>query len=80
VVIEGVMMKHEKHEVAPPLVVGRWGFQNDRDHWSYILEVDRLAMQVSSEGGVGVGAGVDGPIVVVVMGNRDPLGNGELPF
>jgi hypothetical protein len=37
-------------------------------------------MQVSSEGGVGVGAGVDGPIVVVVMGNRDPLGNGELPF
>jgi hypothetical protein len=37
-------------------------------------------MQVCSEGGVGVGAGVDRPIVVIVMGNRDPLGNGELLF
>jgi hypothetical protein len=25
-VVEGVAMKHEKHEVAPPLVVGRRGF------------------------------------------------------
>jgi hypothetical protein len=80
VVIEGVVMKHETHEVTPPLVVGRRGFQNDHDHWSYILEADRLAMQVCSEGGVGVGAGVDRPIVVIVMGNRDPLGNGELLF
>jgi hypothetical protein len=36
-VVEGVAMKREKHEVAPPLVVGRRGFQNDRDHRSYIL-------------------------------------------
>jgi hypothetical protein len=32
VVIEGVTMKREKHEVTPPLVVVRRGFQNDRDH------------------------------------------------
>jgi hypothetical protein len=32
VVVQGVSMKREKHEVTPPLVVGRRGFQNDRDH------------------------------------------------
>jgi hypothetical protein len=32
VVIQGVAMKHEKHEVMPPLVVGQRGFQNDRDY------------------------------------------------
>jgi hypothetical protein len=31
-VVQGVAMKREKHEVAPPLVVGRQGFQNDLDH------------------------------------------------
>jgi hypothetical protein len=36
-VIEGIAMKHEKHDVAPPLVVGRRGFQNDHDHRSYVL-------------------------------------------
>jgi hypothetical protein len=33
-VFKGVAMKHEKHEVAPLLVVGRRWFQNDRDHRS----------------------------------------------
>jgi hypothetical protein len=37
-------------------------------------------MQVRDEGGVGVGAGVDGAIVVVVLGNRDPLGSEKLLF
>jgi hypothetical protein len=36
-------------------------------------------VQVGGEGGVGVGAGVDGAIVIV-LGNRDPLGSGELLF
>jgi hypothetical protein len=80
VVVEGVATKHEKHEVAPPLVVGRRWFQDDRDHQSYILETGSLHVQVRGEGGVGVGAGVDGAIVVVVLGNRDPLGSGELLF
>jgi hypothetical protein len=42
VVIEGVAMKHEKHEVVSPLVVGRRGFQNHRDHQSYVLEAGSL--------------------------------------
>jgi hypothetical protein len=80
VVVEGVATKREKHEVAPPLVVGRRWFQDDRDHRSYILETDSLRVQVRGEGGVGVGASVDGAIVVIVRGNRDPLGSGELLF
>jgi hypothetical protein len=36
--------------------------QNDRGHRSYVLEADSLCMQVRGEGGVGVGAGVDGAI------------------
>jgi hypothetical protein len=80
VVIEGVVMKREKHEVAPPLVVGRRWFQDDRDHRSYILETGSLRVQVHGEGGVGVGAGVDGAIVVIVLGNCDPLGSDELLF
>jgi hypothetical protein len=72
-VIEGVATKREKHEVVPPLVVGRQGFQNDHDHRSYVLEVSSLCMHVRGEGGVGVGAGVDGAIVVIVLGKRDPL-------
>jgi hypothetical protein len=47
---------------------------------SYILETGSLRVQVLGEGGVGVGAGVDGAIVVVVLRNRDPLGSGELLF
>jgi hypothetical protein len=30
-------------------------------------------MQVHGEGGVGVGTDVDGAIVVIVLGDRDPL-------
>jgi hypothetical protein len=37
-------------------------------------------MQVHGEGGVGVGADVDGTIVVVVLGKRVPLGSGKLLF
>jgi hypothetical protein len=37
-------------------------------------------MQVRSEGGVGAGAVVDGAIVIVILGKRDPLGSGELMF
>jgi hypothetical protein len=32
VVVKGVATKHEKHDITTSLVVGRWGFQNDRDH------------------------------------------------
>jgi hypothetical protein len=80
VVIEGISTKREKHEVALPLVVGRRGFQNDRDHRLYVLDVDSLCMQVRDEGGVGVGAGVDGAIVIVILGDHNPLGSGELLF
>jgi hypothetical protein len=68
VVIEGVAMKCEKHKVGPPLVVGRRGFQNDHDHRSYILEAGSLHMQVHDEGGIGVGASVDGAIIIVILG------------
>jgi hypothetical protein len=37
-------------------------------------------MQVQAEGGIRVGAGVDGVIIVVILGDRDPLGSGELLF
>jgi hypothetical protein len=39
-----------------------------------------LRVQVCGEGSVKVGADIDGAIVVVVLGNRDPLGSGELLF
>jgi hypothetical protein len=39
VVIQGISTKHE---VMLPLVVGRRGFQNDRDHWSYVLDAGSL--------------------------------------
>jgi hypothetical protein len=39
VVVQGIMMKREKHDVMPPLVVGRRGIQNDHDHWSYVQDV-----------------------------------------
>jgi hypothetical protein len=80
VVVKGIATKREKHEVAPPLVVGRRWFQDDRDYRVYILETGSLRVQVRGEGGVGAGAGVDRAIVVVVLGNRDPLGSGELLF
>jgi hypothetical protein len=79
-VIKGIAMKHEEHEVMPPLVVGRRGFQNDRDHRSYIFEAGSLSVQVRGEGGVRVRAGVDGAIIIVILGDRDPLGSGELLF
>jgi hypothetical protein len=37
-------------------------------------------MQVYGEGGVGVGAGVDRAVIVVVLGKCDPLGSGGLLF
>jgi hypothetical protein len=37
-------------------------------------------MQLCGEGGIRVGAGVDGAIVIIILGKRDPLGNGELLF
>jgi hypothetical protein len=37
-------------------------------------------VQVRGEGSVRVGADIDGAIVVVILGNRDPLGSGELLF
>jgi hypothetical protein len=35
---------------------------------------------VCVEGGIGIGAGVDGAIIIVVQGDCDPLGSGELLF
>jgi hypothetical protein len=31
-------------------------------------------------GSVGVGANIDGAIIIIVLGNHDPLGSGELLF
>jgi hypothetical protein len=73
-------MKREKHEVAPPLIVERRWFQNDRDHRSHILEASSLRVQVCGEGDIGVGADVDRAIIVIILGNRDPLGSDELLF
>jgi hypothetical protein len=39
-----------------------------------------LRVQVHGEGGVRVGVGVDGAIVIVVLGDRDPLGSNKLLF
>jgi hypothetical protein len=80
VVIQGVSTKYEKHEVALPLVVGLQGFQNDRDHRSYVLDAGNLCVQVRGKGGIGVGADVDGAIIIVALGDIDPLGSGELLF
>jgi hypothetical protein len=35
---------------------------------------------VRSEGSIGVGVGIDGAIVIIILGDRYPLGNGELLF
>jgi hypothetical protein len=80
VVIQGVLTKCEKYEVASPLVMGRQGFQNDRDYRSYVLDVGSLCMQVCGKGGIGVESSVDGVIVIIVLGNCNPLGSGELLF
>jgi hypothetical protein len=80
VVVEGVATKCEKHDVTPLLVIGRRGFQNDRDNRSYVLEAGSLHMLVRGERGVGVAVGVDGGIIVVILGDHDPLGSGELLF
>jgi hypothetical protein len=79
-VIQGIAMKREKHEVTPPLVVGQQGFQNNHDHRSYVLEAGSLRVQVRNEGGVGFGATVDVAIVVIILGDHDPLGNDKLLF
>jgi hypothetical protein len=44
------------------------------------LDTGNLRVQVRGEGSVRVGADIDGAIVVVILGNRDPLGSGELLF
>jgi hypothetical protein len=80
VVVEVIATKREEHEVAPPLVVRRRGFQTDCDHRSYILEADNLCVLVRSEDGIGVGAGIDGVIAIVILGDHDPFGSGELLF
>jgi hypothetical protein len=35
---------------------------------------------VSGEGGVGLEADVDGTIIVIILGDQDPLGSSELLF
>jgi hypothetical protein len=52
--IQDVATKHEKHEIVPPLVVGRRGFKNDRDHRSYVLEASSLRVQVHGEAASGL--------------------------
>jgi hypothetical protein len=37
-------------------------------------------MQVRGEGGIRVGADVNGAIIIIILGDRDPLGSGELLF
>jgi hypothetical protein len=45
------------------------------------LEADSVRMKVRGEGGIEVGASIDGPfIVVVVLEDCDPLSDGELLF
>jgi hypothetical protein len=45
-----------------------------------VLEAGSLCMQVHSEGSIGVGADFNRAIIIVVLGDRDPLGSGELLF
>jgi hypothetical protein len=44
------------------------------------LEASRLRIQVCTEGTVRVGIGIDGAIIIIVLGHRYPLGSGELLF
>jgi hypothetical protein len=44
------------------------------------LEIGSLRVQVRGEGGVRVGAGVDGVIIIVILGDHDPMGSSELLF
>jgi hypothetical protein len=46
----------------------------------YILEAGSLRVQVRDEGGIKVGAGVDGVIVIIILGDHDPLDSDELLF
>jgi hypothetical protein len=39
-----------------------------------------VRMKVHGEGGIEVGASIDGPFVVVVLEDCDPLSDGELLF
>jgi hypothetical protein len=46
----------------------------------HVLDADILHVQVRGEGGVRVGAGVDRAIIIIVLGDHNPLGNDELLF
>jgi hypothetical protein len=37
-------------------------------------------MQVRGDGGIRVGAGIDGSIIIIILGDHDPLGSGKLLF
>jgi hypothetical protein len=54
--------------------------QNDRDHQSYVLDAGKLRVQVRGEGSVRVEANVDEAIVVIILGDHNPLDSGELLF
>jgi hypothetical protein len=44
------------------------------------LDDGSLRVQVRGEGGVRVGSNVDGAIIVIILGDNDPLGSSELLF
>jgi hypothetical protein len=44
------------------------------------MDVSSLCVQVRGEGGVRVGASIEGAIIVVILGDPDLLGSGELLF
>jgi hypothetical protein len=46
----------------------------------YVLDAHSLRVQVRGEGGIEVGVGIDGEIIIIVLGDCDSLGNGELYF
>jgi hypothetical protein len=50
--------------------------QNDRDLRSYVLEAGSRHMQMHGESDVGVGADVDGAIIIVVLGDHDAMMEG----
>jgi hypothetical protein len=46
----------------------------------YMFWMLAACVQVHSEGGIRVGAGINGAIVIVILTDRDPLGSSELLF
>jgi hypothetical protein len=46
----------------------------------YMFWMLAACVQVHSEGGIRVGAGVNGAIVIVILTDRNPLGSSELLF